>query len=80
VYIYSNIAQVTAIEPKAKEICAVAIPLLYTAENYSLDKSAYFSKISYDTSLQELLVIGANVPPASRVQASITQLLLVTEN
>ena len=54
--------------------------LLYTAESYSLDKFAYFSKIYYDTSFQELPVSGANVPPASQVEASITQLLLGTEN
>jgi hypothetical protein len=71
---------VIGIEPKAKEICAVAIPLFYTAESYSVDKFAYFSKIYYDTSFQEHLVSGANVPPASQVEASITQLLLRTEN
>jgi hypothetical protein len=71
---------VISIEPKAKEICAVANPLLYTAESYSLEKFAYFSKIYYDTLFQELLVSGANVPPASQVDASITQLLLGTEN
>jgi len=71
---------VIAIGPKAKEICAVDMLLLYTAESYSLDKFAYFSKIYYDTSFQELPVSGANVPPASQVEASITQLLLGTEN
>jgi len=79
-YTYSNVSQVTAIGPKAKEICSVAIPLFYTAESYSHDKFAYFSKIYCDTSLQELPVSGANVPQASQVEASITQLLLGTEN
>jgi hypothetical protein len=71
---------VIAIGPKAKEMCALAIPLLYTAESNSLDKFAYFSKIYYDTWFQELPVSGANVPPASQVEASITQLLLGIEN
>jgi len=77
---YSDVPLLIAIESKANENCAVAIPSLYTAESYSLNKFAYFSKIYYDISFQELLVSGANVPPALQVEASIKQLLLGTEN